>query len=432
MSKEFFSLNLSEIADVVAGQSPESIYYSNIEGVPFLQGNRTFGALYPTIDTYTSKVTKLAKKDEVLMSVRAPVGDLNFAPCDLCIGRGLASIKAKNGNNKFVYYALKYNINNLLRQGSGTTFDSVNKDLINDFELIIPEDKTDRDKATNVLSVLDSKIELNNCINTELEAMAKTLYDYWFVQFDFPDKNGKPYKISGGKMVWNKELKREIPEGWEVKSIDYYANVIDPHPSHRAPREVINGYPFAGIGDIDEFGNIDINKARVIDEEFVLKQERDYTINDYSIGYGRVGTVGKVVKLRKQPFRFALSPTMAIINPKNNSLPSFVYYTVTNPTFLQWVNKYTSGSTRPAIGIQHLRTIPVIKPKVYSENLLEKFERIVETSFKQTDTLNKENQKLTELRDWLLPMLMNGQVKVKDEKETELSMAAEPKTKYGK
>ena len=266
--------------------------------------------------------------------------------------------------------------------------------------------------SIDLLSAIDSKIELNNRINAELEAMAKTLYDYWFVQFDFPDKNGKPYKTIGGKMVWNEELKREIPEGWEVKSIDYYANVIDPHPSHRAPLEVIDGYPFAGIGDIDEFGNIDINKARVIDEEFVLKQERDYTINDYSIGYGRVGTVGKVVKLRKQPFRFALSPTMAIINPKNNSLPSFVYFTVNNPTFLQWVNKYTSGSTRPAIGIQHLRTIPVIKPIVYSENLLEKFEKAVESSFKQTDILNKENQKLTELRDWLLPMLMNGQVKV--------------------
>ena len=99
MSKKFFSLKLSQISDVIAGQSPESNYYSNVEGVPFLQGNRTFGSLYPTIDSYTSKVTKWAKKGDVLMSVRAPVGDLNIAPCDLCIGRGLASIRARNGNN---------------------------------------------------------------------------------------------------------------------------------------------------------------------------------------------------------------------------------------------------------------------------------------------------------------------------------------------
>jgi type I restriction enzyme S subunit len=332
----------------------------------------------------------------------------------MCFNQSCFGLRGKTGivDKDFLYYALKNYVHNIKKRSQGSVFDTINLNSFDLMEIEIPKELTTQQKIASVLSALDSKIELNNRINAELEAMAKTLYDYWFVQFDFPDKNGKPYKTIGGKMVWNEELKREIPEGWEVKSIDYYANVIDPHPSHRAPLEVIDGYPFAGIGDIDEFGIIDINKARVIDEEFVLKQERDYTINDYSIGYGRVGTVGKVVKLRKQPFRFALSPTMAIINPKNNSLPSFVYFTVNNPTFLQWVNKYTSGSTRPAIGIQHLRTIPVIKPIVYSENLLEKFEKAVESSFKQTDILNKENQKLTELRDWLLPMLMNRQVKI--------------------
>ena len=126
--------------------------YSKVDGIPFLQGNRTFGNLYPTIDTYTNKVTKLAKKGDVLMSVRAPVGDLNFAPCDLCIGRGLASIIAKDGENEFIYYALKYNINTLLKQGNGTTFDSVNKDIVNDLELIIPELVVDRQNATKILT----------------------------------------------------------------------------------------------------------------------------------------------------------------------------------------------------------------------------------------------------------------------------------------
>ena len=345
----------------------------------------------------------------VIGHIGAYAGIVNWATGKHFVTYNGVICRIKKGiNPRFGYYLLLHS--KLQKRLRGSTQPFVSYDLLYDVKVFLPN-KIIQNNIASVLTALDSKIELNNRIIAKLEAMAKTLYDYWFVQFDFPDKNGKPYKTSGGKMVWNEELKREIPEGWEVKSIDYYANVIDPHPSHRAPLEVIDGYPFAGIGDIDEFGNIDINKARVIDEEFVLKQERDYTINDYSIGYGRVGTVGKVVKLRKQPFRFALSPTMAIINPKNNSLPSFVYFTVTNPTFLQWVNKYTSGSTRPAIGIQHLRTIPVIKPNVYSENLLEKFEKVVESSFKQTDILNKENQKLTKHRNWLLPMLMNGQVK---------------------
>jgi type I restriction enzyme S subunit len=93
---------LSDIAIVTAGQSPKSEFFSNEEGFPFLQGNRTFGFLYPEIDTYTKKITKKANSVDILISVRAPVGDLNIAPCDLCIGRGLASVRAKDNNNSFI------------------------------------------------------------------------------------------------------------------------------------------------------------------------------------------------------------------------------------------------------------------------------------------------------------------------------------------
>jgi type I restriction enzyme S subunit len=417
-------VKLSSIIDIISGGTPktdEKRYWENgtIGWLSVTDFNNDLRYVYSTEKQITDEglknsSTKLLNKGDIIISARGTVGALAQIGKPMCFNQSCFGFRGKRGivETDFLYYALKNYVHNIKNRSQGSVFDKINLNSFDLMEIEIPKELTTQQKIASVLSALDSKIELNNRINAELEAMAKTLYDYWFVQFDFPDKNGKPYKTIGGKMVWNEELKREIPEGWEVKSIDYYANVIDPHPSHRAPLEVIDGYPFAGIGDIDEFGIIDINKARVIDEEFVLKQERDYTINDYSIGYGRVGTVGKVVKLRKQPFRFALSPTMAIINPKNNSLPSFVYFTVNNPTFLQWVNKYTSGSTRPAIGIQHLRTIPVIKPIVYSENLLEKFEKAVESSFKQTDILNKENQKLTELRDWLLPMLMNRQVKI--------------------
>ena len=93
-----------DFATLNPGQSPKSEFYSNSEGLPFLQGNRTFGLLYPKIDTYTTKTTKIAEKGEILMSVRAPVGDLNFAKEKVCIGRGIAGINAKDGNNKFLFY----------------------------------------------------------------------------------------------------------------------------------------------------------------------------------------------------------------------------------------------------------------------------------------------------------------------------------------
>jgi len=131
------------------------------------------------------------------------------------------------------------------------------------------------------------------------------------------------------------------------------------------------------------------------------------------LGYGRVGTVGKVVKLRKQSFRYAISPTLAVINPKNKSHAGYVYSCIKNDVFYQQVLKHTSGTTRPAIGIQQLRKIPVLSPSSSHFDMFEQFENISKQLLEKTNILNKENQNLIQLRDWLLPMLMNGQVKVK-------------------
>lgn len=317
-------------------------------------------------------------------------------------------------NSVFVSYTFRTNAVGkwLLQNSSGSIMPSLNQKTLDRLPVWLPE-KYVQDAIASLLSSIDRKIELNNCINAELEATAKAFYDYWFVQFDFPDANGMPYKSSGGKMAYNATLKREVPQGWELVPIEYFADVIDPHPSHRAPKEVCDGYPFAGIGDIDEAGNISISKARKIDEEFVLKQERDYEIGEYSLGYGRVGTVGKVVRLKKQKFRYALSPTLSVINPKKPEYAGYVYTVVKSEEFFRQVLKNTSGTTRPAIGIQFLRKIPVLRPANFHMAMFERFEEITKEIFEKTSITNQESQNLIELRNWLLPMLMNGQVIVR-------------------
>jgi len=160
---------LIEVADVTMGQSPKSEFYnSNGIGLPFLQGNRTFGLKYPTFDTYTTKVTKKAKKGEVIMSVRAPVGDLNITPVDMCLGRGVCSLKMKNGNNSFLFYLMKYIIPQLKMREGGTVFGSVNRDDINNLVVDIPSDSLTQKKIARYLEMLDDKIELNNKINDNL------------------------------------------------------------------------------------------------------------------------------------------------------------------------------------------------------------------------------------------------------------------------
>lgn len=175
---------------------------------------------------FDSCSTSLLPIGSVLLSSRAPIGLLAICAVETCTNQGFKNLVVKKDklHNEYLYYWLKTKVKYIDSLGTGTTFKEVSKGVIENLTIEIPKDLKDQQKIASVLSVIDSKIELNNRINAELEAMAKTLYDYWFVQFDFPDKNGKPYKSSGGKMVWNEALKREIPEGWEVKLFSDWIN----------------------------------------------------------------------------------------------------------------------------------------------------------------------------------------------------------------
>lgn len=162
---------LNDIVYITMGQSPKSEYYNSMgEGVPFLQGNRTFGIKYPKFDTYTTKPTKMAQAGDVIMSVRVPVGDLNITPVNLCLGRGVCSLRMKNGNQTFLYYLLKYYSKNLVKKESGTVFGSINKNDISNLEVDIPFSAEMQEKIGRYLEMLDDKILLNSKINENLAA----------------------------------------------------------------------------------------------------------------------------------------------------------------------------------------------------------------------------------------------------------------------
>lgn len=161
---------------VVMGQSPSSTSYNQTGvGFAFMQGRKTFGNKYPKIEMWTSTPTKIGKKDSVLLSVRAPVGDINMAPCDLCIGRGLASIKMKNGHNQYLYYLLKNNVDKVKKKALNTVFEAVNRsdleNLILDFH-----DETTQIKISKVMSYIDKRIELNNQMNDSLYEIGMNIY----------------------------------------------------------------------------------------------------------------------------------------------------------------------------------------------------------------------------------------------------------------
>lgn len=162
---------LGDIVYVEMGQSPKSEYYNTTGvGLPFLQGNRTFGFKYPTFDIYTSQVTKKANAGDVLMSVRAPVGELNITPVDMCLGRGVCALRMKNGEQEFLYYLMKYYVRHLINKESGTVFGSVNRNDILGLGIDIPADVKVQAKIARYLSMLDEQIELNQQLNDNLAA----------------------------------------------------------------------------------------------------------------------------------------------------------------------------------------------------------------------------------------------------------------------
>lgn len=284
-------------------------------------------------------------------------------------------------NKDFAYYLFMTQSvrQQISRSASGTKVKHTSPEKIYDVQVDIPKIQTQKNIAI-FLSILDKKIQINNQINQELEAMAKTLYDYWFVQFDFPDQNGKPYKSSGGKMVYNPELKREIPEGWGVEKLSHFLTIK-------------NGKDHKHLQD---------GKFAVYGSGGIMRTVADYLYSGESILFPRKGTLNNVMYVNE---KFWTVDTMFYSEVNKNTSALYVFYSVKDIDF----NKLNTGTGVPSMTSSILYDLNIIVPE---ENILEKFNTVVKRNYETIKLNNIQNQELTQLRDWLLPMLMNGQVKV--------------------
>ena len=260
---------------------------------------------------------------------------------------------------------------------SGSTLPSMTKSAYESIVVKLPDLKIQKTVAT-ILFNIRKKLEINNQINQELEAMAKTLYDYWFVQFDFPDQNGKPYKSSGGKMVYHPELKREIPEGWGVEKLKYFLTIK-------------NGKDHKHLQD---------GKFAVYGSGGIMRTVADYLYSGESILFPRKGTLNNVMYVNEE---FWTVDTMFYSEVNKNNSALYVFYSVKDIDF----NKLNTGTGVPSMTSSILYDLNIIVPE---ENILEKFNTIVKQNYETIKLNNIQNQELNQLRDWLLPMLMNGQV----------------------
>jgi type I restriction enzyme, S subunit len=356
---------LQEIVDVTMGQSPKSEFYNTErKGYPFLQGNRTFGFKYPTFDTYTTVMTKPAKAGDVIMSVRAPVGDLNITPVDMCLGRGVCSLRMKNGNQSFLYYMMKYYVPHLLKKESGTVFGSVNRNDINGLEVDIPEDEQNQRRIARYLEMIDEKIELNTAINNNLEEQASAIYQAWFEDFTPFDGN--------------------CPAEWKQGVLSDIANVTSGKrpPMKSAEKTDIAPIPLVGAASVMGF----TSESNHVDKILVT---------------GRVGTHG-VVQRFSTPC-WTSDNTLVI----TSDLYEYTYQ------ILQRIDYHAMnrGSTQPLITQGDMNKVAILIP---DRQTLDDFEALVGQLMLQCEANLLENAKLTELRDSLLPRLMSGELDVSD------------------
>nr|WP_240401384.1 restriction endonuclease subunit S [Lactobacillus iners] len=364
---------LCEIVDITMGQSPKSEFYNTEKkGLPFLQGNRTFGFKYPTFDTYTTVMTKFAKAGDVIMSVRAPVGELNITPVDMCLGRGVCSLRMKNGNQSFLFYMMKYYVSHLIKKENGTVFGSVNRDDINGLEVDIPDDIEEQKKIARFLEMIDDKIELNNEINKNLLQQAQALYKDRFVEL-------RPFN-------------GEMPPDWHLGEV---SEIIELHDSKRIPlssREratLAKLYPYYGATSVMDYVD------RYLFDGIYLLLGEDGTVVDNN-GFPILQYVeGK----------FWVNNHAHIITGKNGFTVEMLYllFSLTN------VQSIITGAVQPKISQTNLNKMPIVIP---SKAELSDFNSVIQPIFAQIRNLRAQNNRLVVTRDTLLPRLMSGELDV--------------------
>ena len=410
---------LKDKVEITMGQSPKSEFYNDKgEGIPFMQGRATFGEKYHYIDTWCTQPKKYAEKNDVLMSVRAPVGDVNIATTDLCIGRGLASLRMRNKNNEYLYYLLKNFTSVFTSRESGTVFGSINKSGIESVKLPFPNEYEQKAIA-KILSDLDKKIETNNKINKKLEEMAQAIFKQWFVDFEFPNEDGKPYKSSGGEMV-ESELGM-IPKEWEIGSFREFTDTVlggdwgkeTEQGNYKKEVLCLRG------ADMPE---IKCGKIGAPAKRFIL--EKNYNNKKLNGGdlvveisggsptqsTGRITYINEGI-LNRYDLDFVCTNFCRAITLNNKKAMEYFYFYWSYLYDLNVFFQYENGTT----GIKNFDVNTFLEKHqivIPSNCLLEKYHLIVSNILNIIQHNGLENSKLSNTRDILLPKLISGEIRV--------------------
>ncbi|MEP6794921.1 MAG: restriction endonuclease subunit S [Saprospiraceae bacterium] len=408
---------LSDIMDIIGGGTPKTTVPQFWNGsipwlsvVDFGNDNKFVETTEKTI-TETglhNSSTKILKKGQIIISARGTVGELAVLKRDMAFNQSCYGLNAKQDlcTNEYLYYLLKCKIAELKRNAHGAVFDTITRTSFDTILANIPDLPT-QTAIAQILSSLDDKVELNNKINQELEALAQALFKQWFVDFEFPDENGKSYKSSGGEMV--ESPLGEIPKGWKISSIDDVTELVTKGttPTTIGGRFTESGINFIKVESLTETGTFIKSKFAYIDDETNSMLKRSI-INEGDVLFSIAGTIGRVAVATKSILPANTNQAIAIIRP--NKIESYFLKILMQSSLIQ-----NDTKANVVQAVQANLSLGVIKSTNFvlpSEKLLSIFKSATSHLLEQIEVLTAEIEELQNLRDTLLPKLISGELEV--------------------
>lgn len=407
-------MKLNDIAEFVTDKiSSSGISLDRYVTTDSLLQNRRGRETAQNLPPMPCALTHYRQGDVLVANIRPYLKKVWYADSEGGCSSDVLAFRAKNGHcPSFLYTVLMQDafFDYAMSGAKGSKMPRGDKDQIMRYELptFTP---LEEENIGNMMVDIMSKINVNSQINDNLEAMAKQLYDYWFVQFDFPNEEGKPYKSSGGAMVWNEKLKHEIPQKWSVSNVKSLIEPIERGISYSSDdlldpfaTPMINLACFSKAGDY-RLGEMKFFSGKVSNDKLISPMDMLIACTDMTQG---ADIIGRPILASDEYDQYTFSTDLALITPKGK-FKMYLYYTLRTPFYHKYIRPFASGTTVKHLNLIGVENYGLPVPPIEIQSKFE--ELITPIKEKQSKNLNEINA-LTKQRDELLPLLMNGQASV--------------------
>ena len=396
---------LVKACDILMGQSPDGNTINQSEkGYPFLQGNAEFGKKYPSEKNWTTNPTRIAEKDSILLSVRAPVGELNIADKNYCIGRGLSSLTYKSYSLEYLYFAINHNKNQFRNLSQGSTFEAINRKNIEELSILSPKLEKEQQKIAEVLNEVDnaiSKIEELFEKNKRLKtALMQDLLSYG-IDEKGKIRNPQTHKFKPSELG-------NIPEEWDSIELEKLLYRPIAYGVLKPEKHDTNGINLIRIQDVK--GNkINDNLFKIsgkLDAQYSRTKLRE---NDLILSL--VGTLGKVISISKEYENSNISRAFGVIGVKHDLYCyRYIKQLLESDLYQNWIIENARGNAQKVLNVGVLKQLRILIPKSKIEQ--QKIAQILSSQDEKIEEIKNKLNKLKSLKASLMQDLLSGKVRV--------------------